>query len=106
MSRRPREPLADTVGRKARRKLAARRSGRGEVFFWLGMFGMVGWSVVVPTLLAVALGLWLDRRWPVGFSWTLTLLLLGVVLGCVNAWHWVQRMHDHRFSATREDEDD
>jgi len=53
------------------------------------MFGVVGWSVAVPTLLGIALGLWLDRLWPGGFSWTLALLLAGVTLGCLNAWYWV-----------------
>lgn len=57
------------------------------------MFGVVGWSVAVPTLAAVALGLWLDRHRPAPFSWTLTLLVAGVALGCWNAWHWVQRSH-------------
>jgi ATP synthase protein I len=55
------------------------------------MFGMIGWSVAVPTILGLALGLWLDRHWPLHFSWTLTLLLIGVALGCLNAWFWVSR---------------
>ena len=28
------------------------------------MMGLVGWSVVVPTLLGAALGIWLDHRHP------------------------------------------
>ncbi|MBC7573134.1 MAG: AtpZ/AtpI family protein, partial [Herminiimonas sp.] len=48
-------------------------------------------SVVVPTLLGAALGLWLDQRHPGGRSWTLALLVAGLVLGCFNAWHWVEK---------------
>ena len=52
---------------------------------------MVGWAVSIPTLLGIALGLWIDRRFPGSTSWTLTLLCLGVALGCWNAWTWIQR---------------
>jgi ATP synthase protein I len=55
------------------------------------MFGLVGWAVAVPTLAGVALGLWLDARYPGGPSWTITGLVAGVALGCLNAWWWVQR---------------
>ncbi len=55
------------------------------------MFGLVGWSVAVPTLIGIALGTWIDRTWPGEVSWTLTLLFVGVVIGCANAWRWIQR---------------
>ena len=55
------------------------------------MFGLVGWSVAVPIVAGVALGVWIDRNWPGDVSWTLTLLLAGAVLGAFNAWYWVQR---------------
>ena len=78
------------VGAKAERKLKAQRNKQG-VWFGLGMIGLIGWSVVVPTLLGAALGIWLDNRHPGKHSWTLTLLMIGLVIGCVNAWHWVSR---------------
>jgi ATP synthase protein I len=79
------------VGAKAERKLKARRNpGRG-VWFGLGMMGLVGWSVVVPTLLGAALGIWLDKRYAGSHSWTLALLVAGLALGCLNAWHWVAK---------------
>jgi ATP synthase protein I len=53
------------------------------------MFGMVGWSVALPTVFGALLGAWLDRHHPNGHSWTLALLVAGLVLGCANAWHWV-----------------
>lgn len=83
--------LTEQVGAKASRKIKARRSGTPGVWFGLGMMGLVGWSVVVPTLLGAALGLWLDQRDPGGRSWTLALLMAGLTLGCLNAWHWVSR---------------
>ena len=83
--------LATAVGTKAERKLRARRDGTQGVWFGLGMMGLIGWSVVVPTLLGAALGLWLDARHFGQHAWTLALLVAGLVLGCVNAWRWVAK---------------
>lgn len=79
------------VGAKAARKLKARRHSTPGVWFGLGMMGLIGWSVVVPTLLGAALGIWIDNRHPGSHSWTLMLLVIGLVIGCVNAWHWVSK---------------
>ncbi len=84
-------PFSRAVGAKAALKLKARRNSKQGVWFGLGMMGLVGWSVVVPTLLGAALGIWLDNRHPGIHSWTLTLLIVGLVIGCLNAWHWVNK---------------
>jgi ATP synthase protein I len=78
---------------KAARKLKAQRAGVQRPWFGLGMFGVIGWSVTVPTLLGAMLGLWLDRRHPSAHSWTLALLVAGLVLGCANAWHWISNQN-------------
>ncbi len=75
------------VGAKAARKLKARRNPTPGVWFGLGMMGLVGWSVVVPTLLGAALGIWLDKHHSGKHSWTLMLLVVGLIIGCLNAWH-------------------
>src|ERR1019366_5745679 len=80
--------LAGQIGAKAARKLKARRSTQG-VWFGLGMMGLIGWSVVVPTLLGAALGIWLDKNHPGAHPWTLALMVFGLAIGCVNAWYWV-----------------
>jgi ATP synthase protein I len=77
------------VAAKAARKLRMQREGKQGVWFGLGMSGLIGWSVAVPTLLGAMLGLWLDRRHPGAHSWTLMLLVIGLVIGCANAWHWM-----------------
>jgi ATP synthase protein I len=81
--------LAALVGASAQRKQQARRDGSAGVWFGLGTMGLVGWSVVVPTLLGAALGVWLDQRHASTHSWTLALLMAGLCLGCLNAWRWV-----------------
>jgi len=79
------------VGEKETRKLKAQARVTQTVWSGLGMMGLVGWSVSVPTLLGAALGIWLDKRYPMAHSWTLSLLIIGLTLGCVNAWHWVAK---------------
>lgn len=83
--------LEDAVSIRSRRKLQARREGDRGVWFGLGMFGLIGWSITVPTLLGAALGIWIDSRTDGPHSWTLMLLLLGVGIGCTNAWMWISR---------------
>jgi ATP synthase protein I len=108
MSDEPKEPskevpdFAGLVGANAARKLKARRNPTPGVWFGLGMMGLVGWSVVVPTLLGAALGIWLDKHRAGPHSWTLALLAAGLAIGCLNAWHWVAR-EDKAMREERED---
>lgn len=74
-----------------RRRLRALRQGDRSVFFGFGMFGLVGWSVAVPALVLTALGVWIDSVSSSRYSWTLMLLVIGVLLGCLNAWFWVSK---------------
>lgn len=83
--------VKDQVQRKSSRHKRARKDSRHGMYFGLGMFGMVGWSVAVPTILGLILGIWIDRTWPGQASWTLMGLLGGIILGCYNAWYWVKK---------------
>jgi ATP synthase protein I len=81
--------FARQVGAQASRKLKARRHPEQGAWVGLRMMGLIGWSVVVPTLLGAALGIWLDKHHPGSHPWTLALLVAGLMLGCLNAWRWV-----------------
>ena len=78
------------VGAQENRKLRARKV-RSPVWPGLGMLGLIGWSVCLPTLLGAWLGRWLDARHPGSHSWTLALLVAGLCLGCTNAAHWISK---------------
>jgi ATP synthase protein I len=67
----------------------------------MGMMGLIGWSVAVPTLLGAALGIWLDQRHS-SHSWTLALLVAGLVIGCLNAGRWVASENRKIREATEE----
>jgi ATP synthase protein I len=98
-------PLGRSIGPKAARKLRAKRHGHRNVWFGLGMMGLIGWSVSVPTMLGAFLGLWLDRSYPGDRSWTLALLVAGLVLGCWNAWFWLAK-EDRAIRREQEEDDD
>lgn len=101
-----RDRFCEGVGTEEARRLRARRHREHSIWFGLGTFGMVGWSVVVPTLVGIGLGIWIDARWPGRFSWTLMLLIAGIALGCLNAWYWVAREREiiEREEETEENE--
>ncbi|MBD2512429.1 AtpZ/AtpI family protein [Nostoc muscorum FACHB-395] len=96
------------VGSKEDRKLRARQQKSHSIWFGLGLLGLVGWSVVLPTLLGMALGIWIDREFPSRFSWTLMLLFAGLMLGCLNAWQWVNREQTaiERFSSHKQSQEE
>jgi ATP synthase protein I len=83
--------LSEEIGSKEERKIKARREKDRGVWFGLGMFGMVGWSVAIPTLIGIVVGIWIDKSWPGPYSWTLMCLVMGLIVGCINAWYWVKR---------------
>ena len=93
------------VGEKEKRKLKALHEKKDSVWSGFGMFGMVGWSVAVPTLLGAALGIWLDKNHPQSFSWTLTFLVVGLFAGCAIAWHWIAE-EDKNMHQNHNDEND
>lgn len=96
--------LSQEVGAQENRKLKAQRGSARGVWSGFGMFGLIGWSVAAPTLLGALLGLWLDKRRPGSHSWTLSLLVVGLCVGCANAWHWVAK-EDKAIRASQEDEE-
>ena len=99
---RRRRKFRDEIAAEELRHLRGKRS-RGELWFGLGMMGLVGWSVAVPTVAGVGLGIWLDARFGGSISWTITGLFVGVVLGSSSAWYWVS--HEQK-EANSDDQSD
>src|SRR5271154_5510890 len=97
--------FAVQVGEKATRKLKARGRSASGVWFGLGMMGLIGWSVVVPTLLGAALGIWLDKHHPGRHPWTLAFLVVGLAVGCLNAWYWVAKEEKAMQDETEDDDE-
>lgn len=79
------------IGAKANRMIRAKRNEKRSIWFGFSMFGLVGWSVMIPTVLGILLGLWIDKHHPGQYSWTLTFLLIGLIIGILNAGYWVEK---------------
>jgi ATP synthase protein I len=84
----PEDPFVTELRRQTERARKNRRRG-----FWqgLGLVGAVGWMVSLPAVLGALFGRWLDVRFASGIFWTLSLLVLGLVLGCTSAWRHAKR---------------
>lgn len=82
--------LLEKIEKKEKRKIRAKREKKWS--FWMGfsVFGIIGWSVMVPTLIGLGLGFWLDKKYPSQFSWTLMLFMGGLIGGCLMAWGWIR----------------
>src|ERR1700722_11534836 len=81
------------VGAQAARKRKAQRGAKRSIWFGLGMSGLIGWAATVSTLIGAGLGIWIDKHYASKYSWTLMLLVLGLGIGCLNAWHWVDSQY-------------
>jgi ATP synthase protein I len=93
--------FSQKVGATETRKLKSKQRNAQGIWMGLGMFGLIGWAVALPTFLGVLLGTYIDSHYPGVHSWTLSLLVIGLFVGCMNAWHWVAREE----KAIREDEE-
>lgn len=94
------------IDTQARRRIRSMRNGRRGVLFWVGMFGLVGWSVALPTIIGAAAGNFIDRRWDSSISWTLTLLVVGLFIGCLTAWRWLRTESEEPASNSETEQND
>jgi ATP synthase protein I len=90
------------VGTKANRMLKSQRENKRSAWSGFGLFGIVGWSVAVPTLVGAALGSWLDKNYPQTISWTLSFLIIGLIIGCVIAWNFITKEHKDMYQNKEE----
>lgn len=86
-----RKNFEDEIAAKEARKIKAQRGKSRGIWFGLGMMGVIGWSVAVPALMGVLVGVWIDINYPGPISWALTFLFVGLAVGCVNAWYWIKK---------------
>jgi ATP synthase protein I len=81
--------MAKSVRLRAERRQRWLRDGEPSLARNLGQIGALGWTIIVPILLALAAGRWLDHHFDTGIFWTAPLIMLGAVFGCWAAWRWI-----------------
>ncbi len=91
----PDDDTEDRLAEAARRAALRSREGRDDpepsLGSRLGQIGVLGWAIVVPTLLGVFLGRWLDRAFGTGVFFSAPLLMIGAAVGFWSAWKWMHR---------------
>jgi ATP synthase protein I len=85
------DELFKGVQRSAERYRRGQQDGDPSVAHRLAQIGVLGWIIVVPMLIGIFAGRWLDQKFQSGLFFTAPLLMLGAVLGCWSAWKWMQR---------------
>lgn len=81
--------LLRSVRLRSARHRQWREQGEQSFARYLAQVGVLGWTIVTPTLIGLFLGRWLDHRFGTGIFWSAPLMLLGVALGCWSAWRWM-----------------
>ncbi|EQD66385.1 putative F0F1-ATPase subunit [mine drainage metagenome] len=96
MSEQPQRPddADDALVRQARLRNARQQrqldDGKSSVTRHLAQIGMLGLIIVLPMLLGLFAGRWLDHLCGTGLMFTGALLILGLVLGSWSAWNWIK----------------
>jgi ATP synthase protein I len=83
--------LAEAAQTAAKREAKGRADPEPSLDARLGQIGVLGWTIVVPTLLLLFLGRWLDRTLGTGIFFSAPLLMIGAAIGFWSAWRWMQR---------------
>ncbi|MEO6218467.1 MAG: AtpZ/AtpI family protein [Sphingomonas sp.] len=84
------DPMITQIRVRGERRARWLRDGDGSVARRLAQIGVLGWITVIPMLIGIFAGRWLDGRYHSGIFWTAPLLMLGAALGCWSAWRWIK----------------
>ena len=83
--------MENAVQLRRQREQLWRRSGERSLWQNVSMIGALGWLIVTPTLLGVAIGRWLDWRFETGIFWSGALIMLGAAFGGYLAWRRIEK---------------
>ncbi len=81
-----RNEMQDAIRRRQLRRETWEAEGERPLWKNLSMIGALGWLVVLPTLLGVFIGRWLDGVFGSGVTFTGALTFAGAGLGFYLAW--------------------
>ena len=89
------EPHNDALDRTARdaasREKFSEQNPEPSLGRRFGQIGVLGWMIIIPVLIAVLAGRWLDNILGTGITMTAAMTMAGAALGMWLAFRW---MHD------------
>lgn len=83
--------MAEAARLAAERAQEGREDPEPSLGARLGQIGVLGWTVIIPILLGLFLGRWLDRKLDTGIFFSAPLLMIGAAIGFWFAWRWMHR---------------
>lgn len=90
------DKAAEAMRRSAKRTQEARNTKSVSPLHGFSTFGIIGWSIAVPTVGGAFLGAWLDKVAPQSFSWPMALILGGIMMGAIIAWNWIDKQANNQ----------
>lgn len=85
------DPMARAARQESERERRCAEDPDPTLGAMLGQVGVLGGTIVMPILGALALGHWLDHRFGTGIVFSATALMIGAALGFMVAWRWMHR---------------
>lgn len=64
-----------------------------KINYNVAVLSIYGWQVAIPVLLCLLIGHLLDKFFSASFSWTLNLIIIGFVIGFINATIWLKKSY-------------
>lgn len=89
--RKDQDRLAEAAHRAEQRRRQGMENPEPSLGIRLGQIGVLGWTIVVPTLIGVLIGRWLDRALGTGVFFSAPLIMIGAAIGFWSAWKWMHR---------------
>src|SRR5271167_4107046 len=83
--------LASAAQRAVEREAEGRADPEPSLGARFGQIGVLGWTIIVSTLLCLFLGRWLDRTFGTGIFFSAPLLMAGAAIGFWSVWRWMHR---------------
>ena len=84
-------PLDAAAGRAEQRAKLAREDPEPSLGKRFGQIGVLGWIIVIPMLLALLFGRWLDDKLSTGITFSAAMLMLGAALGLWLGLRWMHK---------------
>lgn len=93
MNEAPRETnhLGDAARRAASRDAMGARDPEPSLARRFGQIGVLGWMIVIPTLVLLVLGSWIDRLFGTGITFAAAMTMVGAALGLWLALRWMHQ---------------
>jgi len=88
------DKIAEAARRTAERVREGEKRPEPSLGARLGQIGVLGWAIVLPILIGLFIGRWLDRLLQSGVMFSAALIMVGAAAGLWSAWRWMHRHND------------